>query len=429
MSKSKIVYECSNCKYEYKKWYGVCKECQYEGTIQELEIKNIVDNHSSSINMKPSLPLNLNFKDLTTLTPLKRNSIFVIGGEPGIGKSTLVAHICLKLEYEKVLYCSGEESIDSVIDRLNRIKGEFKIEHIFVHYTIYIENIKQLLNKYKVDLLIIDSMHTLKSTEHTGVLHICDMLRNIALEYNIAIILTSHITKDGILAGPKTIEHMVDVVFYIEGDRYGSLRTLRSVKNRFGSTSEYSMFEMTKDGLISVNGQNRFICKRERSVSGSVLCPVIINGQIIVIEVQALVVKDSLPRIEVCGYNVNKVKMLVGVISKWCRVNMQFNTIYINIIGGVKIEDSCVELAICIAILSSFLNVSLPFNILFCGEISLTGDVFAHDNIIRRAESINIDNFKLVANIDTKSLSKSILSIKHLAQAVDIIKKLGDEKE
>jgi DNA repair protein RadA/Sms len=318
MSKVKIIYECTKCHYEYRKWYGVCKECQSEGTITETKpVVNSVYN-SSSFSMKPSEPLNINFKDITNLTPLKRNSIFVIGGEPGIGKSTLVAQICLKVEYHKVLYCTGEESIDSVMERLERIKGTYETGHIFVEYAIYIEQIQELLNRNNIDLLIIDSMHTLKSSEHTGVINICDMLRNVALKYNVAIILTSHITKDGILAGPKTIEHMVDVVFYMEGDRYGSMRTLRSVKNRFGSTSEYSMFEMTKDGLLSVNGQNRFVCKRERAVSGSILCPVIINGQIIVIEVQALVVKDSIPRVEVCGYNMNKVKMLIGVITKWC---------------------------------------------------------------------------------------------------------------
>lgn len=416
---SKTTFICSNCQYEHKKWHGKCKGCGSEGCVEEISINNSLHSHNNTIPLKPSEPLNIDFPDLTNLTPLKRNSIFVIGGEPGIGKSTLVGQICMKLLHEKVLYCTGEESIDSVSERLSRIKNHDNISHIDIYYMIYIDDIIDILQKTKYDLLIIDSMHTLKSRVHTSVLNVCDMLRNIALQHNIAIILTSHITKDGIIAGPKTIEHMVDVVFYIEGDRYGSIRTLRSVKNRFGSTSDYSMFEMTKNGLLSIDSYSKFICKREKLVSGSVLCPVVINGQIIVLEVQALVVKDSLPRVEVCGYNINKVKMLIGVITKWCKVNLQFNTVYINIIGGVKIDDSCIELAICVSILSSFLNISLPQNILFCGEISLTGDIFEYKDIIRKYEHIqNNHEYKLIAN----SNNKNIILIKHISEISDIIK-------
>lgn len=413
---------CSNCNIEYEKWIRVCRNCNESRSIIENKISvNNINIH----NHQPSEKLNIDLPHITNLTVIKRNSIYVIGGEPGIGKSTLIAQICLKTQNSNILYTTGEESVDSVTDRIIRINKNNNEHSIDILYVIYIEQIREVLKIKKYDILIIDSMQTLKSNKQSGVLYVCDELRNVAIEFNIAIILTSHITKDGIIAGPKTIEHMVDVVFYLEGDRYNIVRTLRSVKNRFGSTNDYSMFEMTENGLVPISDFERFISKRSTAVCGSVLCPVLTNGHIIMIELHSLLAKDPQPRIEVCGYNVHKIRMLIGVLLKWCKMNIQFHTVYINIVSGIKIEECCIELSICASIISSYYNISIPDNILFFGEVSLTGEIIYNEAIGIKMKNIpNI--YVLCANTINITTHKQII-IKSIYQLYEYIIQLKNK--
>jgi DNA repair protein RadA/Sms len=400
MKAPKYKYSCTICKAEYLKWLGQCNACGKWNTVEQIQ------ETARTPTMKKSLPsksIPINFKEITHLTPIKRNSLFVMAGEPGIGKSTLIAQMCLRMPADsKVLYCTGEEAVDSVLERINRIRIAPAIhatvqqptycdvqqpiycdvqqptycENVVIEYEPYIERIQELVNNDDVDLLVIDSMHTLRSTAGLNISVICDMLREMAIHNNMAIILTSHITKEGIIAGPKSIEHMVDVVFYLEGERYGTIRTLRCIKNRFGATNQASMFEMTSTGLIGVNAQNRFVDERIGKMCGSVLSAINVNGQMIVVEVQSLVVKENVPRVEVSGYTSSRVRMLINVIAKLCNLtNLNFCCICVSIAKGIKTDDAAVELGICAAILSSYLNIHLPANLVFVGEISLTGNI------------------------------------------------------
>lgn len=401
--KNKQTYVCNACGASYSKWAGQCIEC---GEWNSLEEKTI---QQKSQSQKPFVQLNsniyLNERMQSAYEEFNRvcgggvvtGSIILIGGDPGVGKSTLLLHIAATLN-SKVMYISGEESIEQISLRAKRLSitntkisigSETKID-------LALEYIQR---EGDIKVVIIDSIHTMRMSNVDSVSGSINQIRACTQEIidfgknnGITFILVGHVTKDGIIAGPKLLEHMVDVVLYLENA--GSYRFLRSIKNRFGSTSEVGIFEMTSKGLLEVdNPSTLFLSSGEQEQIGSCVFPSIEGERPILIEIQTLISKSSFqnPRRSVVGWETNRVITILAVLESICSISFTFYDVYVNIAGGLKVSETAADLAIAAALISSSKKISIPRNTIIFGEISLSGEVRQVSQQNRRLiESINI---------------------------------------
>ncbi len=400
MAKSKTKYVCQNCGYETIKWLGKCPGCGSFGTIQE-EIVTAVKSKgvgiSSSFKPQRLAEITAEREDrvLTGLSELDRvlggglvaGSLTLVGGYPGIGKSTLLLQICQQLgeQGKKILYVSGEESPRQIKMRADRLN--INTEMLKLLSETNMTAIESVINSESPDYVIIDSIQTMYLEEATSapgsvtqIRETTSRLMNISKGRGITVIIVGHVTKDGSIAGPRVLEHIVDTVLYFEGDKTASYRLLRAVKNRFGSTNEIGVFEMTNEGLKEIlNPSAYMLSDRPLNVSGTAVTCAIEGTRPLLIEVQSLVSFTSfnMPRRMSTGMDFNRVTILIAVLEKRAGLQLGSYDAYINITGGMRITEPSLDAAVAAAIASSYRDNPIPADTVIFGEIGLTGELRA----------------------------------------------------
>lgn len=417
MAKQKILFECNACGNQQAKWLGKCPECGAYNSFTELkpeqiqalkELSNALSKPSEAVSIEEVELENFvrirtddNELDLVLGGGLVEGSLVLIGGSPGIGKSTLLLQIAANLakKGKKVLYVSGEESKSQIKLRANRLNAN--VSNLFLLTELCLENIFDELYKKDYEILIIDSIQTLYSNKITSAAGSITQVREITFElmkisktHNISTFIIGHITKEGSIAGPRILEHMVDVVLYFEGDASKEIRLLRGFKNRFGNTSEVGIFEMTAQGLVSAKDvANRFFTRGKAS-AGSALGVVMEGSRALVLEIQALVCESSYPKRSATGYEKNRLDMLLALLERKLEIPLGRYDVFINVSGGVKISETAADLAVVAAIISSFKNRPLSKDSVFIGELSLNGEIREVFSLDTRLKEAKMQKFK-----------------------------------
>lgn len=450
MSKLSQAYVCSNCDAQFPKWNGRCLECGQWGTLRlEIVAENstkptataapaqaISLSEISTLN-KPRLYTKIEEIDRVFGNGLVRGSLTLLGGEPGIGKSTLVAQIANALQADyNVLYVSGEESVEQVKLRLDRLSCQVnRLQFIIDTNT---EKIIAAAQELRPQLLIIDSIQTVYSAEAPAEAGSVSQIRasagqflSLAKNHDIAVILIGHITKDGSLAGPKTLEHLVDTVLYLETDASQAYRFLRTSKNRFGSTNELGVFEMTGQGLKPVaNPTSLFLQTNSQPIPGSVISSIIEGTRPFLVEIQALVSRTvfGYPQRKASGFDVNRLQVLAAVLSKRTNLNLTNQDIILNIVGGLKLTDPGLDLAICAAIASSYYNQALDSKTLVLGEVGLGGEVRPIARLQDKIKEAQKLGFQQVWAPGGTKLDNQIAikPVNNLQQLIDCLKSFND---
>ena len=419
MAKSKTVFVCNNCGYESAKWLGKCPACNEWNSFYEEKIAKTTDGaFSTDKKTKSAKPSSLNSiegKEATRTSTgvneldrvlgggIVKGSLILLGGEPGIGKSTLILQICDKMQGEgKVLYVSGEESAEQIKIRADRL-GINNEDIMFLGETD-IDIITQAIEEMNPKLVIIDSIQTMYSDEITSAAGTVSQVREITARIMkickgqaITTIIIGHVTKEGNIAGPRVLEHMVDTVLYLEGERYFSYRILRGVKNRFGSTNEVGMFEMQDKGMVEItNPSSILISEREDNPSGSIIVATLEGTRPLLIELQALTTPTvfGMPRRTANGIDYNRLTLLMAVLEKKAKMNISSQDVYMNVVSGIKIAEPAIDLGIILAVASSFKNISIPVDVVAIGEVGLTGEVRSVNMIEKRLKEAEKLGFK-----------------------------------
>ena len=449
MAKAKTVFVCNQCGYESAKWLGKCPACNEWNSFYEEKVVNTTKTASRTVKSVPTLLNNIEGKEIartsTKIGELDRvlgggivkGSLILIGGEPGIGKSTLILEVCDKIEGNgKVLYVSGEESAEQVKIRADRMK--IKNENIMFLAETDIDIIEENILNMNPKLVIIDSIQTMYSSEITSVAGTVSQVREITARIMrickanaITTIIIGHVTKDGNIAGPRVLEHMVDAVLYIEGERYFSYRVIRSVKNRFGSTNEIGMFEMQNEGMVEItNPSSILISEREDNPAGSIIVASMEGTRPLLIEIQALTsfAVYGVPRRVANGIDYNKVTLLIAVLEKHAKMSISNQDAYVNVVSGIKITEPAVDLGVALALVSSFKNKSIPKDVVAMGEIGLTGEIRTINMIDKRLKECEKMGFKkcIIPENNKKLLKEKykldIISVRNIGEAIN---KLG----
>ena len=396
----KTVYFCQNCGHEETKWLGQCPACKEWNTF--VEEKVIASSVTSGIKTDREIQIvslsevNADDQDRITtgMAELDRvlgggivpGSLVLVGGDPGIGKSTLLLQVCQKLsENRSVLYISGEESLSQIKLRANRM-GTYQ-ENLKLLCETNLAAIRSVIEKRKPELVIIDSIQTMYSEEVTSapgsvsqVRESTNVFMQLAKGLGITIFIVGHVTKEGTVAGPRVLEHMVDTVLYFEGDRHASYRILRGVKNRFGSTNEIGVFEMRQNGLVEVENPSEYMLSgKPENASGSVVACSMEGTRPLLIEIQALVCESNfgMPRRTATGTDYNRVNLLMAVLEKRIGLHLGNCDAYVNIAGGIRMNEPAIDLGIVMAIVSSYKNRPIDEKMIVFGEVGLSGEVRA----------------------------------------------------
>jgi len=441
MSKVKKSFFCQNCGYESVKWLGQCPSCnQWNTFVEELTQKDNSNNNSSwkDYNEEKRISKTISLNEIksseekrlpTADAELNRvlgggivpGSLVLVAGEPGIGKSTLFLQNGLWLKGVSVLYISGEESEQQIKMRADRLN--LKNDNFYLLTETSTQTIFQEIKKLKPQLVIVDSIQTLHTSYIDSSPGSVSQIRECAAEFqrfaketNTPVFLIGHITKDGSIAGPKILEHMVDTVLQFEGDRHYAYRILRTLKNRFGSNSELGIYEMTDEGMKGVlNPSEILITQKEDHLSGIAIAATIEGMRPLLIEVQALVTQSvyGTPQRTVSGFDLRRLQLLLAVLEKRGGFHFGMKDVFLNIAGGIKVEDPSIDLAVICALLSSYEDVPLPQHICFAGEVGLSGEIRAVNRIDQRiaeAEKLGFEKI-IVSKYNQKSLSKQKFGI------------------
>lgn len=392
MAKGKTVFVCNECGYESPKWLGKCPACgtwnsffeekiiKQTGTKNVEKKKSITPQKLNSLESKQKTRISTGIGELNRVLGggLVEGSLVLLGGEPGIGKSTLILQICDKVKVDgSVLYVSGEESAEQIKLRADRLK--IQSDNILFLAETDIDLIEETINESNPKLVIIDSIQTMYSDEITSAPGSVSQVREITARVmkmckanGITTIIIGHVTKDGNIAGPRVLEHMVDTVLYLEGERYFSYRVLRGVKNRFGSTNEIGMFEMQNEGMVEIeNPSSILISERDDNPSGSVIVASLEGTRVLLIELQALTTPTifGMPRRTANGIDYNRLTLLMAVLEKKAGLNLGNQDAYLNVVGGIKINEPAVDLGMMMATASSYKNKSINQDTVVIGEV------------------------------------------------------------
>jgi len=441
----KSVFFCQNCGHEENKWLGQCPMCKEWNTFVEEAVSvtkgsTVKLSKEAEIVALKDIETNNEERILTRIQELDRvlgggivpGSLVLVGGDPGIGKSTLLLQVCQKLceDKKQVLYISGEESLKQIKLRANRM-GEFK-EELYLLCETNLEVIRNVIEKRKPDIVVIDSIQTMYSEEVASapgsvsqVRESTNVFMQLAKGLGISIFIVGHVTKEGTVAGPRVLEHMVDTVLYFEGDRHASYRILRGVKNRFGSTNEIGVFEMRQNGLVEVENPSEFMLNgKPEHASGSVVACSMEGTRPILIEIQALVCNSSfgMPRRTAAGTDYNRVNLLMAVLEKRVGLHLSNYDAYVNIAGGVKMNEPAIDLGIVMAIVSSYKNKAIDEKTIVFGEVGLSGEVRAVNMPEQRvAEAKKLGFETCIMPEVSKDMVKGIQGIKVIG-----VKNIGD---
>ena len=461
-SKTKTKFICHNCGAETPKWMGKCPNCGEWNSLEEKIEKNVPQNKqtiSFSSDKKPTSLSDIKVEDTNRIKlripevdrPLGggivSDSVILWGGEPGIGKSTLILQICSAFTKtgKTVLYCSGEESEAQIKIRAERLSVD--TERCFVFPESNLETIIEEAGKLNPDMIVIDSIQTAYLSDNSSGMGSPTQIRDctaalvkMAKESGIAVMIIGHVTKEGNIAGPRILEHMVDVVFYLEGDRNYQFRVLRTVKNRFGSTSESGLFVMERKGLTGIDDPSKYLLKgiQEAPVSGSTVTACMEGLRPILIEVQALTVHSVLtvPRRIASGYDFNRLVILLAVLEKKGRIPFSADDVYLNVAGGYKLKETAADLSVALALFSVKYDIPLKKFCMALGEIGLTGEIIPVSKLglrLKEAVKMNFTEFVLPARNQEeaenyfkdnhqKELLSHVLFINHLEEAIHFFK-------
>ncbi len=449
MASIKKIFSCNNCGAQFPKWSGRCLECGAWGSLIE-EMLDDRDIKKESLKKIPGAVL-ISLADLkeeklvrfkTNISEIDRvlgggmlpGSLVLLSGEPGIGKSTLVAQIASSVGSQLVTtYVSGEESATQVKDRMERLKVNFsKIK--FISET-NVEKILVSVLKEKPAVLVVDSIQTIYSSLLPSESGSVSQIRaatvkflELAKENNIAIILIGHVTKDGQVAGPKALEHIVDTVLYLESEPGSNFCFLRSTKNRFGSVNELGVLEMTSEGFVEVKNPGAvFIDSMDTDISGSVVSCIMEGTRPFLVDVQALVSKTAFgyPQRKASGFDTNRLSVLAAVISKRTRINLIAEDIILNLAGGLRASDPALDLAVSAAVISSFSDKKIARDTLVLGEIGLGGEVRPVSKLeqrLREAERLGFKQAIIPGNSEVKNIKMKLIKIKSLQELINLMK-------
>ncbi|MCI6997346.1 MAG: DNA repair protein RadA [Eubacterium sp.] len=456
----KTAFFCQECGYESPKWMGQCPGCKQWNTFVEetvvtgqgktAGVGNVVRKAADPIPLS-QVEIHEEERLCTGIKELDRvlgggivgGSLTLVGGDPGIGKSTLLLQVCRNLAQKtQVLYISGEESLKQIKLRAQRI-GAFS-DRLLLLCETNLDVIRQTIEKRRPDVVIIDSIQTMFHEEVASAPGSVSQVREatgvflqIAKGLGVSIFIVGHVTKDGSVAGPRVLEHMVDTVLYFEGDRHASYRILRGVKNRFGSTNEIGVFEMREEGLAEVANPSEFMLNgRPEGASGSVVACSMEGTRPILIEIQALVCKSSfgLPRRTAAGTDTNRVNLLMAVLEKRLGVHLSDSDAYVNIAGGIKMNEPAIDLGILLAIVSSYRDIVIDDKTLVFGEVGLSGEVRAvsmAEQRVHEARKLGFTTIILPA-VNMKSVQNitdiCLIPVETIRDAVNFLMKKGNKK-
>ena len=448
----KTVFFCQNCGHEETKWLGQCPMCKEWNTFVEEKViassvsasvktdrdieKKIVA--LSQVNTDEQKRFQTGMKELDRVLGggIVPGSLVLVGGDPGIGKSTLLLQVCQKLAKERqVLYISGEESLVQIKLRANRM-GNFS-DNMKLFCETNLGTIRDVIEKKQPEFVVIDSIQTMYSEEVASapgsvsqVRESTNVFMQLAKGLGITIFIVGHVTKEGTVAGPRVLEHMVDTVLYFEGDRHASYRILRGVKNRFGSTNEIGVFEMRQNGLVEVENPSEYMLNgRPENASGSVVVCLLEGTRPIMVEIQALVCDSNfgMARRTAAGTDYNRVNLLMAVIEKRIGVQMCDYDAYVNIAGGMKINEPALDLALVMALISSFKNRVIDPKTIVFGEVGLAGEVRAVSQADKRVQEAKKLGFTtcIMPAVSKKNLTEitgiNIIGVNNIKEAEELI--------
>lgn len=452
MAKGKVtVFFCQNCGYEAGKWMGQCPGCKEWNSFVEERVQKggTVKAAQKAVRNEPvklaGIEIGNSIREDSGLPELNRvlgggivpGSLVLVGGDPGIGKSTLLLQVCKNLtdRKKKVLYISGEESLQQIKLRAKRM-GEFG-EELLILCETNLENIREVIQRVRPQMVVIDSIQTMYNEEVSAAPGSVSQVREstgvfmqIAKGMDITIFIVGHVTKEGVVAGPRVLEHMVDTVLYFEGDRHAAYRILRGVKNRFGSTNEIGVFEMRDSGLVEVENPSEFMLDgKPQGASGSVVACSMEGTRPILIEIQALVCQSNLPmpRRTAVGTDYNRVNLLMAVLEKRLGLHLSVCDAYVNIAGGIKMNEPAIDLGIVLALVSSFKDRAIDEKTIAFGEVGLSGEVrgvnMAEQRILE-AKKLGFETV-ILPQVSMKSATKvtgvRLIGVKNLRDAVNCI--------
>lgn len=453
--KSTTVFFCQNCGFESSKWMGQCPGCKewntfVEEVVSTASLKNGVKSVGRGENSKPSILSEIEIKQedkfKTDMKELDRvlgggivqGSLVLVGGDPGIGKSTLLLQMCKKIadKERKVLYVSGEESLAQIKMRADRI-GKFN-KNMFLLCETNLNMISETVIREAPQVVIIDSIQTMFNEEVNSapgsvsqVRESTGVLLNLAKKQNVAIFIVGHVTKEGTVAGPRVLEHMVDTVLYFEGDRHASYRILRGVKNRFGSTNEIGVFEMREEGLVEVSNPSEYMLDgKQEDSSGSVVTCAMEGTRPLLLELQALVCQTNfpMPRRQTTGTDFNRVNLLLAVMEKRCNLALSGCDVYVNIAGGMKVTEPSLDLAIILAVLSSFKNKPIPGKTIAFGEVGLGGEIRSvsmASQRVQEAAKLGFDTC-IMPKVSLKGMEKTegikVIGLENISDLIKLVK-------
>ncbi|MFH1359988.1 MAG: DNA repair protein RadA [Candidatus Omnitrophota bacterium] len=450
--KTKTLFICQNCGAQSPAWLGKCPSCQNWNTLVEEVASFEAPGHHEQVFAREApvclldVPSETKQRYQTTLIEFDRvvgggvvpGSVTLIGGDPGIGKSTLSLQIACLLSQKghKVLYVSGEESVQQTKMRADRIAINGR-DNIYIVNQINLQLILEYIDKIQPEIVIIDSIQVIYHPDIASspgsvsqVRECANILTQTAKAKTVALFIIGHVTKEGTLAGPRVLEHVVDTVLYFEGERYSTYRILRAMKNRFGSTNEIGVFEMTSGGLIEVlNPSEIFLSERAKDSSGSVVVPILEGTRPFCVEIQGLVSRANfgIARQKAQGFDVNRLALLVAVLEKKIGLNLQDKDIFLNVVGGVKIEDPAADLGVAVAVASALLDKKISSEVVVLGEVGLSSEVRSVSQIAVRLNEAQKLGFKkcimpennLKRKNDLKKGSLDVISVKNVKEALD----------
>lgn len=435
MAKAKTtVFFCQNCGYESAKWQGQCPACHEWNTFTEEPVVKVAGSAAvkkaaaeikpvrlSEVHTDEKQRISSGMEELDRVLGggIVAGSLMLVGGDPGIGKSTLLLQVCHNLTRDghKVLYVSGEESAQQIKLRAQRI-GDFKDDLMLLCET-NLELVRSVIEKTRPEIVVIDSIQTMYHETVSAapgsvsqVREATNVLMQIAKGMGISIFLVGHVTKEGVVAGPRVLEHMVDTVLYFEGDRYASYRVLRGVKNRFGSTNEIGVFEMLQSGLREVSNPSEYMLEgKPENASGSIVACSMEGSRPILIEIQALVCHTNLPmpRRTTAGTDFNRVNLLLAVLEKRAGMQMSSCDVYVNIAGGIRMTEPAIDLGLILALVSSYKDIAIDEKTIAFGEVGLSGEIRSVNMAQQRVQEAKKLGFEtvLMPRVSMKALQKT----------------------
>lgn len=453
MKKVKTRYVCTSCGYESPNWWGVCPRCNEIGTLEEekyvtgknKKVKQVLDTDNledpvylDEVEGRDYARFSTKIKEFDRVLGggIVKGSLVLIGGDPGIGKSTILLQLSGNISKEKkVLYVSAEESAQQIKLRAERVIKD-RLDKVLVLSETNLEKIESQIESIKPEVLIIDSIQTISSDlsdssagSVSQVRQIADRLMKICKKNEICCFIVGHVTKDGAIAGPRVLEHLVDTVLYFEGEKHSTYRIIRAVKNRFGSTDELSVFEMTDNGLKEVDNPSQILLSNSDENSPGTSIVVAVEGtRAMLVEIQALCIKSFFPspRRTCTGIDYNRLNMLIAVIEKRIGIPIQSYDVYVNIAGGLKVNEPSIDTGVILAICSSFYDRKIISEMCSFGEVGLTGEIrnssFSTKRIIE-AEKLGINRIllpnNLLKDLDKNKFKSKLVPIKNVNELIE----------